>query len=215
MAERRLEGLVLKVGPLGEHDRLLTLLSEAEGVSRLAVPGARRPKSSLAAAAPLTLLELQVGGRSGLSRVRQLRIQAMPASVGGWRPWPRLRPSVISACSWEPRRSGGWPATLQLHLERLEQRSDSLDQVLASSVQGAIHLLSLGGYRLPLQSCCRSGAPLDPPIGHVGVALSQPSAEDGFAIDRNPARDDPQSIGAGPAATADPPDLPPPPRWGS
>ena len=60
MAERRLTGLALKVGPLGEHDRLLSLLSDAEGVSRFAVPGARRPKSSLAAAAPLTLLELQV-----------------------------------------------------------------------------------------------------------------------------------------------------------
>ena len=70
MAERRLTGLALKVGPLGEHDRLLSLLSDAEGVSRFAVPGARRPKSSLAAAAPLTLLELQVGGRSGLARVR-------------------------------------------------------------------------------------------------------------------------------------------------
>ena len=65
MAERRLTGLALKVGPLGEHDRLLSLLSDAEGVSRFAVPRARRPKSSLAAAAPLTLLELQVGGRSG------------------------------------------------------------------------------------------------------------------------------------------------------
>ena len=74
MAERRLTGLALKVGPLGEHDRLLSLLSDAEGVSRFAVPGARRPRSGLAAAAPLTLLELQVGGRSGLSRVRQLRV---------------------------------------------------------------------------------------------------------------------------------------------
>ena len=42
--ERRLEGLALKVGPLGEHDRLLTLLSDEAGVVRLAVPGARRPK---------------------------------------------------------------------------------------------------------------------------------------------------------------------------
>ena len=82
MGERRLEGLVLKVGPLGDHDRLLTLLSDDEGITRLAVPGARRPKSSLAAAAPLTLLELQVGGRSGLARVRQLRIQRSFSRLG-------------------------------------------------------------------------------------------------------------------------------------
>ena len=82
MAERRLTGLALKVGPLGEHDRLLSLLSDAEGVSRFAVPGARRPKSSLAAAAPLTLLELQVGGRSGLARVRQLRVLRSFSGLG-------------------------------------------------------------------------------------------------------------------------------------
>ena len=46
MADRRLTGLVLKTGPLGEHDRLLTLLSAEAGVIRLAVPGARRPRSS-------------------------------------------------------------------------------------------------------------------------------------------------------------------------
>ena len=82
MAERRLEGLALKVGPLGEHDRLLSVLSESEGVTRLAVPGARRPRSSLAAAAPLTLLQLQVGGRSGLPRVRQLRVLRSFSELG-------------------------------------------------------------------------------------------------------------------------------------
>ena len=80
--ERRIEGLALKVGPLGEHDRLLTLLSDDVGLIRLAVPGARKPRSSLAAAVPLTTLELQVGGRSGLLRVRQLRVQHNFGNVG-------------------------------------------------------------------------------------------------------------------------------------
>ena len=43
--ERRIKGLALKVGPLGEHDRLLTLLSDDVGLIRLAVPGARKPLS--------------------------------------------------------------------------------------------------------------------------------------------------------------------------
>jgi len=72
LAEQVLEGLVMQCRPLGENDRLLTLLSEAEGMVRLAVPGARRPRSSLAAAVPLTLLRLQAGGRGELKRVRQL-----------------------------------------------------------------------------------------------------------------------------------------------
>ena len=72
--EQRLEGLVLRSSPLGESDRLLTLLSAEEGLTRLAAPGARKPKSSLAGAVPLAVLSLQVGGRSGLRRVRQLRV---------------------------------------------------------------------------------------------------------------------------------------------
>ena len=80
--EKRLQGLALKVGPLGEHDRLLTLLSDEAGVVRLAVPGARRPRSSLAAAVPLTLLDLQVVGRRSLKRVRQLRVLHNYGGVG-------------------------------------------------------------------------------------------------------------------------------------
>ena len=61
--EQRLEGLVLRSTPLGENDRLISVLSAGDGLIRLAVPGARKPKSSMAAAVPLALLNLQVGGR--------------------------------------------------------------------------------------------------------------------------------------------------------
>ena len=73
MPEQSVEGLALSSKPLGENDRLLTLLTDQEGLLRLAVPGARRPKSSLAGAVPLAHLRLQVGGGSGLQRVRQLK----------------------------------------------------------------------------------------------------------------------------------------------
>ena len=69
--DKRLSGLALKVGPLGEHDRLLTLLSDEAGVVRLAVPGARKPRSSLAAAVPLTLLELRF--IKGAKRIHKLQ----------------------------------------------------------------------------------------------------------------------------------------------
>ena len=62
--ENKLKGLCIKATPLGENDRLITILSEEKGITRLAVPGARRPKSSLAAASPLNLLDLQVFGKN-------------------------------------------------------------------------------------------------------------------------------------------------------
>ena len=64
--ECRLKGLCIKASPLGENDRLITILTDEQGIVRLAVPGARRPKSSLAAATPLTYLSLQIFGKRSL-----------------------------------------------------------------------------------------------------------------------------------------------------
>jgi len=187
MAERRLEGLVLKVGPLGEHDRLLSLLSESEGVTRLAVPGARRPKSSLAAAAPLTLLQLQVVGRSGLPRVRQLRVLRSFSELGRQLESLSAAQALCDLClqiaAQDPVE--GLLAMLLMHLERLEQRARSPDVVLACTVQACVHLLTLGGYGLPLQSCCLTGKPLDPPLGQWKWRCSL-LPEDGFAINAQP-----------------------------
>ena len=62
--ECRLEGLCIKASPLGENDRLITLLTDEQGVVRLAVPGARRPKSSLAAATPVSYTHLTLPTRN-------------------------------------------------------------------------------------------------------------------------------------------------------
>ena len=77
-----LQGLCLKAGPLGENDRLLTILSDQEGISRVAVPGARRPRSSLAGAAPLNFIRLHISRSKGLSKVRQLNLIRSYTNVG-------------------------------------------------------------------------------------------------------------------------------------
>jgi DNA repair protein RecO (recombination protein O) len=79
----------------------------------------------------------------------------------------------------------GLLSTVLLHLERLEEHADDADLVLAGTVQGSIHLLTLGGYGLPMQSCCLSGAPLDAPLGQWDWRCSL-LPEDGFAIDSQP-----------------------------
>lgn len=170
--EQRLEGLVLRSSPLGETDRLLTLLSASEGLTRLAAPGARKPKSSLAAAVPLAVLSLQVGGRSGLRRVRQLRVlhnfsalaerlETLAAAQGLAELTLQLVPSDAPV--------EGVLDDLLLQLNRLEavvkERQLNLE-ALAIAVQGSVQLLALGGYALPLASCARSGEPLEPPLGN-------------------------------------------------
>ena len=191
MADRRIEGLALKVGPLGEHDRLLTLLSDQVGVIRLAVPGARKPKSSLAGAVPLTQLELQVVGRRGLPRVRQLRVQHNFGAVGqrletlaGAQALAELCMALVE----DDDPIGGLLETVVIHLERLEaiSRSEADPSLaLASTVQACVHLLALGGYGLPLQSCCRTGEPLIPPIGQWDWRCSL-LADEGLAIGSQP-----------------------------
>jgi DNA repair protein RecO (recombination protein O) len=191
MADRRLTGLALKVGPLGEHDRLLTLLSAEAGVIRLAVPGARRPRSSLAAAVPLTRLELQVVGRRGLPRVRQLRVDHNFGAVGQRLDTLSMAQALAELCmalvEGEDPLVGMLEAVV-IHLERLEAISRSAEDAsvaLASGVQACVHLLALGGYGLPLQTCCRSGAPLVPPIGEWEWRCSL-IADEGLAIGSQP-----------------------------
>lgn len=172
MPERTLEGLVLSSRPLGETDRLLTLLSEAEGLTRLAAPGARRPKSSLAAAVPLTHLRLQVGGRSGgLQRLRQLQVLRHYGDLG-----QRLECLAAAQLLLElalqlvpsEAPAPGLLGCLLLQLGRLEEQVRERQphaEALATAVHGAVQLLALGGYALPLSQCARSGEPLLPPVG--------------------------------------------------
>ena len=171
MPDQTIEGLVLSSQPLGEQDRLLVVLSASEGLLRLSAPGARKPKSSLAAAVPLAQLRLQIGGGSGLRRIRQLQVLHHFGSLGA-----SLAALAAAQALCELALvlvPSGQPApelltALLLHLGRLEAlvalRGPEAE-ALAAAVQGAVQLLALGGYALPLQNCAHSGTPLEPPIG--------------------------------------------------
>ncbi len=187
MPEQGIEGLVLSSKPLGENDRLLVVLSDSEGLLRLAAPGARRPKSSLAAAVPLAHLRLQIGGRSGLRRLRQLQMVRHYGTLGqrletlaAAQALSELALALVPTGSPAP----GMLGNLLMQLGRLEVLvSDASPhlEALAVAVQGGVHLLALGGYALPLQSCARTGVALEPPLGHWDWRCSLLPAE-GLAI---------------------------------
>jgi DNA repair protein RecO (recombination protein O) len=185
--ELRLEGLVLRSSPLGESDRLLTLLSASEGLIRLAAPGARKPKSSMAAAVPLAVLQLQAGGRGSLKRVRQLKVQRNFAALAE-------RLETLAAAQGLAEQTlllvpngdavDGVLEDLLLQfsqLERLVKEHQNSLEALAIAVQGVVHLLALGGYALPLACCARSGDPLAPPLGNWEWRCSLVPSE-GFVI---------------------------------
>ncbi len=162
---------MLSSKPLGEQDRLLVVLTASDGLLRLSAPGARKPSSKLAAALPLAQLRLQIGGGRGLRRVRQLEVLHHFGNLG-----ERLETLAAAQALAElvlALLGTGDPAAehldhLLLQLSRLEQlvreRGPELE-ALATLVQAGLQQLALGGYALPLQTCARTGAPLEPPIG--------------------------------------------------
>lgn len=174
---------MLSSKPLGEHDRLLVVLTAGTGLLRLSAPGARRPRSSLAAAVPLAHLRLQVGGSRGLRRLRQLQVLHHYGTLGA-----RLETLAAAQALCELALAlvpGDSPAPelladLLLQLGRLEQLVGEHGpdlEALAVLVQGGVHQLALGGYALPLQVCAHSGAALEPPIGDWSWRCSLQPAE--------------------------------------
>ena len=184
---KRIKGLSLKVGPLGENDRLLTILSDKYGITRLAIPGARKPKSSLAGAVPLTFLDLQIAGTKGLQRVRQIKILRSFSKLGQKIETLAAAQAVTELVLLLVANNDPQPNILQtvlIHLERFEvipTNGNSQVLVLAKLVQACVHLLALGGYCIPLQNCQRSGLLLDPPLGQWEWRCSF-IPEEGFVI---------------------------------
>jgi len=184
---QRIKGLSLKVGPLGENDRLLTILSEENGVSRLAIPGARKPKSRLGATSPLNFLDLHIVGRKNLRRVTQIKILKSYGNLGKNIETLSAAQAISELVMIMVGNENPQKDLLKLvliHLDRLNElhktEFNSLE-ALAISVQSCVHLLALGGYCLPLQNCCHSGAKLIPPIGEWSWKCSF-IPEEGFAI---------------------------------
>ena len=182
-----IKGLSLKVGPLGENDRLLTILTEDNGLYRLAIPGARKPKSRLGATSPFNFLDLHIVGGKNLKRVTQIKILKSYGNLGKHLETLSAAQAIselimIMFGNEDPQKD--LLKLVLIHLNRLDDlhktEFDSL-QALAISIQACIHLLALGGYCLPLQNCCYSGAKLIPPIGKWSWECSF-IPDEGFAI---------------------------------
>tara|TARA_Y100001968_G_scaffold203876_1_gene187178 strand:+ start:320 stop:1117 length:798 start_codon:yes stop_codon:yes gene_type:complete len=184
---QRVKGVSLKVGPLGENDRLLTILTEETGISRLAIPGARKPKSRLGATSPFNYLDLHIVGKKNLRKVTQIKILKSYGNLGKNIETLSAAQAIselilIMVGNEDPQKD--LLNLVLIHLDRLNDLHKTEFnplEALAISVQSCIHLLALGGYCLPLQNCCHSGSRLIPPIGEWSWKCSF-IPEEGFAI---------------------------------
>lgn len=175
-------GINLKGMPLGEYDRLLTILTLEFGVIRAVAPGARKHKS-------------QFAGRSGLFVVNQLLIargrnldkitqaQTLESYPGLSRNLTKLTASqylaelvLLQALSDQPQEE--LYELLSEHLRRLEATPDDDDDaVIAHLTQAVFHLLAIAGLAPQVQLCCITQQPLTPDFTHPNwyVGFSVPA----------------------------------------
>jgi DNA repair protein RecO (recombination protein O) len=149
-------GINLKSMPLGESDRLLTVLTQEFGLIRVVAPGARKHKSSL-------------GGRSGLFVVNQLLIakgrsldkitqaESVQSYAGLSQDLKKLTASqylaelvLFQALSEQPQEE--LFCLLTEHLNRLEKLPGTA--TLASLAHATFHLLALAGVAPQVRLCC-------------------------------------------------------------
>ena len=159
-------GINLKAAPMGETDRLMTILTKEYGLLRAIAPGARKHKSRL-------------GGRSGLFVVNELMLskgksldkmiqaQTQQSFPGLSQDLARLTASQYLAelilCEASEQPQVELFELLIAHLERLENASP--EAVLACLAQGTFHILALAGVAPELHHCCLSRRPIKPKLG--------------------------------------------------
>ena len=179
-------GINLKSMPLGEADRLVTVLTPEFGLIRVVAPGARKQNSKLGGRSGLFVVnELLVAKGRSLDKITQAEtIESYP---GLSKDLSKLAASqylaelvLCHALSEQPQEE--LYALLNEHLRRLEYlpkpSTDKLKtaSVLAHLSHGVFHLLALAGVAPQVQVCCVTQHSLKPDF-------TTPDWRVGFSVD--------------------------------
>ena len=115
----------------------------------------------------INILEIQIAGKSKLRKARQIKVLKSFSKLGEKLDTLAAAQVLTELSILLVGTNDPQPEILEailIHLERLERKNISHLEILASCVQSCIHLLALGGYGLPIQSCCKSSIDLIPPF---------------------------------------------------
>ncbi|NJO39640.1 MAG: DNA repair protein RecO [Cyanobacteria bacterium CRU_2_1] len=170
-------GINLKSTPLGETDRLLTILTEEHGLLRVVAPGCRKHKSSLGGRSSLFVVnELLIAKGRNLDKIIQAEsVESYPGLSQDLR---KLTASQYLAELTLYQALSDQPQTelfclLREHLSRLEKLPEAT--ILASLIHAMFHLLTIAGLAPQVQLCCVSQQPLDPnwtdPNWRIGFSI--------------------------------------------
>lgn len=172
-------GINLKGMPLGEYDRLLTILTPEFGVVRAVAPGARKHKSQFAGRSGLFVVnQLLIAQGRNLDKITQAQtLESYPGLSGNL---TKLTASqylaelvLLQALSNQPQ--GELYELLREHLRRLENAP--LQTAIAHLTQAVFHLLAIAGIGPQVQLCCITQQPLTPDFANPNwfVGFSVPA----------------------------------------
>lgn len=159
-------GINLKAMPMGESDRLLTLLTPEQGLIRAMAPGARKQTSRLAGRSSIFVINtLMLARGKSLDRIVQAETQysfpGLSQDLGKLTAAQYLAEMVLyQGLSDQPQADLYY--LLTEHLERIE--ASDKDQVLARLSQAVFHLLSLAGLAPQSHQCSLSREPIEPQL---------------------------------------------------
>ncbi|MGK7945051.1 MAG: DNA repair protein RecO [Microcystaceae cyanobacterium] len=171
-------GIILQGKPMGETDRLLTVLSPEYGLIRAIAPGSRKFKSRLRGRSELFVVNrfLVVQGRS-LAKITQAEtLRCYPGlsqSLGKLTASQYLGELTLAFALSDQPQTEIYEILLE-HLSRLEKLTQE-SEIYAHLAQAVFHCLVVGGLAPQVSSCCLTQktiqANFDNPRWRVGFSF--------------------------------------------
>jgi len=165
----RATGINLKGMTMGEHDRLLTILTKEHGLVKAIAPGAKKYRSSMSGRSGMFVINnLMIAPGRSFDRITQAEM--LQSFIGLGQNLARLTAAqylaeltLVQALSNQPQAE--LFILLTEHLERLQQVSDPID-VLAAMNHGIYHLLAIAGFAPQVHNCCFTQQVLIPDLAN-------------------------------------------------
>ncbi len=188
-------GINLKAIPIGENDRLVTILTREHGLIKAIAPGARKSNSSLGGRSAIFVVNnlLIAKGRS-LDKITQAQTintyRGLSSDLSKLSASQYLAELVLAqALSEHPQEE--LYQLLMLHFSRLNDLAQGDNTAsIAYLCQGIFHLLALGGIAPQVHDCCITKRSIEPNFTildwQVGFSIEAGSAVEFYALSDDP-----------------------------
>ena len=183
-------GINLKAMPMGESDRLVTVLTKENGLIRAIAPGARKHKSKLAGRSGLFVVNdlLFIKGKS-IDKLVQAETQrsfpGLSKDLAKLTSSQYLAEIALSQALTDQPQEELYYLLIE-HLTRLEAASKP--NILPCLAHATFHLLALAGVAPEVFRCCLTRSPLAPRLGdpdwRAGFSVSSGGAVDVSELER-------------------------------